>query len=185
MPRISKATRQQIKGYLEGFIEGMLQEYRQWQRRARLSPRKYLMQKVSNCCVFISLVLATPLLLRPTSQCPTTPTGAGEKTITGATRNNISLLRMSCLSERSSGIYWVVKEPIASCCKSTMKSAKQKRTTYWSCFEAVILTGNPHYCPIRSRALRSILRQMPRKPIACFIASSVSSAIWRTFCVPV
>ena len=29
MPAISKATRQQIKGYLEGFIEGMLQEYRQ------------------------------------------------------------------------------------------------------------------------------------------------------------
>ncbi len=34
MPAISKATRQQIKGYLEGFIEGMRQEYRQWQRRA-------------------------------------------------------------------------------------------------------------------------------------------------------
>lgn len=48
MPSISKATRQQIKGYLEGFIEGMLQEYRQWQRRAHLSPRNYLKQKVSD-----------------------------------------------------------------------------------------------------------------------------------------
>lgn len=48
MPSINKATRQQIKGYLEGFIEGMLQEYRQWQRRARLSPRQYLKQKASD-----------------------------------------------------------------------------------------------------------------------------------------
>ncbi len=47
MPAISKATRQQIKGYLEGFIEGMRQEYRQWQRRTRLTPRQYLEQQAS------------------------------------------------------------------------------------------------------------------------------------------
>ena len=48
MPAISKATRQQIKGYLEGFIEGMLQEYRQWRRRTRLPPRQYLKQQASD-----------------------------------------------------------------------------------------------------------------------------------------
>ncbi|MCS7301797.1 MAG: TdeIII family type II restriction endonuclease [Fimbriimonadales bacterium] len=42
MPAINKLTRQQIKGYLEGFIEGMIQEYRLWQQGRRLTPRRYL-----------------------------------------------------------------------------------------------------------------------------------------------
>ncbi|MCS7209043.1 MAG: TdeIII family type II restriction endonuclease [Fimbriimonadales bacterium] len=42
MPSISKLTRQQIRGYLEGFIEGMIQEYRLWRQERRLSPRRYL-----------------------------------------------------------------------------------------------------------------------------------------------
>lgn len=103
----------------------MLQEYRQWQRRVRLSPRKYLTQKVSDATLkpFHDAILPEEL-------------------------------RKASAFERSF---------------STRLGA----------------TLNLSYCPIRSRALRSILRQMPRKPIACFIASSVSSAIWRTFCVPV
>lgn len=42
MAGINKSTRQQIRGYLEGFIEGMLQEYRNWRSRERITPRKYL-----------------------------------------------------------------------------------------------------------------------------------------------
>ncbi|MCX7992394.1 MAG: TdeIII family type II restriction endonuclease [Fimbriimonadales bacterium] len=45
MAGINKATRQQIKGYLEGFIEGMLAEYRRWQSRERVTPRQYLRQQ--------------------------------------------------------------------------------------------------------------------------------------------
>lgn len=45
MAGIDKITRQQIKGYLEGFIEGMLQEYRRWRSRECVTPRQYLRQR--------------------------------------------------------------------------------------------------------------------------------------------
>lgn len=42
MACIDEVTHQKIKGYLEGFIEGMLQEYRRWQTRQQFTPREYL-----------------------------------------------------------------------------------------------------------------------------------------------
>jgi hypothetical protein len=42
MAGINKSTRQQIRVYMEGFIEGILQEYRHWRSRERITPRKYL-----------------------------------------------------------------------------------------------------------------------------------------------